>query len=604
MILQALANYYEYLAKEHPERVARPGWCSRQVAFMLELSSEGELTTIIPSDEKRGWSRVVPEQAKRTVGIDANLLCDNAAYLLGIDAKGKPERARQCFDAAKERHCAFLGGVDSLLARAVCKFFESWDPSTAVDHPAVVAAGEALLAGGNLVFRVAGKEVLSDEGVCKAWDEAYGQPSVDATVMTCLVSGESAPIARLHPSIKGVVGAQAMGASLVGFNARAFESYGHDEEQGLNAPVSEQVTFAYATALNYLLSDRKHHLRLGDTTVVYWAAENDDVCTQLINDVFNPQVAESNDTASGATSDPDQLIDDIMCKVSAGLPVADVDPATEFFVLGLAPNAARLSVRFFQHNTFGATLDNIRKHYECINIVRAPFERKYLSPYLLLKETENPNAKQPAATSILAGALMRSILDNQPYPKTLFTNALLRTRATQDNDERHARKVTRGRAAIMKAYLLRNCAKSDEEVTVELNEERTDAPYLLGRLFSVYENIQEVASPGLNATIKDKFFDAACTTPSLIFSTLEKMGNHHLKKLSRDNKGYSVTLDRLRQSLICQIVFPKALSPEDQCEFILGYYHQNQKRYAKKEIIENNDQSNVDTHDTVQDQEA
>ena len=261
MILQALVGFYEQLAKEHPEKIARVGWCSRQVAFMLVLSSEGELVNVIPSDEKRGWTMMVPEQVKRTVGVAANLLCDNATYLLGIDAKGKPERARQCFEAARERHLAFLQGVGSPSAAAIRRFFETWNPEDALSRVAVTDAGEALLAGGNLVFRVDGKNALDDPAIRSAWEKACEKPSEGAAVMTCLVSGKQAPIARLHPAIKGVVGAQAMGASLVGFNARAFESYGHDEEQGLNAPVSEYATFAYSTALNYLLSDRKHLLR-------------------------------------------------------------------------------------------------------------------------------------------------------------------------------------------------------------------------------------------------------------------------------------------------------------------------------------------------------
>ena len=370
MILQALSEYYEYLAAEHPDRVARPGWCSRQVAFMLELSPEGKLVGIIPTlDRVLGWTKAVPEQVKRTVGIAANLLCDNATYLLGIDAKGKPERARQCFEAARERHVAFLSGVDSPAARAVCGFFEAWNPAAAPGDPFVAAAGEALLAGGNLVFRVNGREALEDPAIAEAWDRAYLQPSDDAVVMTCLVSGEKAPIARLHPAIKGVAGAQSMGASLVGFNARAFESYGHDEEQGLNAPVGERATFAYATALNYLLADPGHHVRLGDTTVVYWADRNDDACAEIAYDFFGgpPRGAAEAGGASGAADAIDRsekLIDDVMTKLSAGLPLEGVDPETNFFVLGLAPNAARLSVRFFQRARFEDVLANLKRHYE------------------------------------------------------------------------------------------------------------------------------------------------------------------------------------------------------------------------------------------------
>ncbi len=591
MILQALADYYEQLVVEHPELVARPGWCSRQVAFMLELSPEGKLVGIIPSDEKRGWTRTVPMQLKRASGIAANLLCDNATYLLGIDAKGKPERARQCFEAAKERHLAFLADVDSPAATAVRGFFETWDPQEAADDAAVVAAGEALLAGGNLVFRVAGREVLEDSAVAKAWDRAYLQPSDDAAVMTCLVSGEKAPIARLHPSIKGVMGAQAMGASLVGFNARAFESYGHDEEQGLNAPVSERATFAYTTALNYLLSDRKHHARLGDTTVVYWADKTDDACAEIVCDFFDARPRETAGDEANAESDPDQLIDDVMTKVAGGLPIEGVDPEANFFVLGLAPNAARLSVRFFQRNTFGDVLDNLRRHYDRLDVARAPYEKKYLTPYRLLAETENPNAKQAAATSVLGGALMRSILGDLPYPEALYENTILRVRATQDNDERRTRKVTRGRAAIIKAYLLKNKGRSEEEVTVALNEGRTDAPYVLGRLFSVLESIQEAASPGVNATIKNKYYDSASATPSVVFPLVVKLSDRHLEKLGRDGKGLAVHYEKMRGELLDKIdAFPKRLTLEEQGDFILGYHHQTQKRYEKKDQNAQQDQ--------------
>ena len=203
----------------------------------------------------------------------------------------------------EDRHLAFLREVDSSAATAIRRFFETWNPEDAPAHPAVADAGEALLAGGNLVFRVGGKRALDDPAIRSAWEEACRRPSDDAAVMTCLVSGDKAPIARLHPAIKGVVGAQAMGASLVGFNARAFESYGHDEEQGLNAPVSEYATFAYTTALNHLLSDREHHMRIGDTTVVYWADKHDEACVGIVSDFLNPQTGS--DGTDGVKTDSD-----------------------------------------------------------------------------------------------------------------------------------------------------------------------------------------------------------------------------------------------------------------------------------------------------------
>ena len=381
------------------------------------------------------------------------------------------------------------------------------------------------------------------------------------------------------------MGAQAMGASLVGFNARAFESYGHDEEQGLNAPVSEYATFAYSTALNYLLSDRKHHMRIGDTTVVYWADKHDQACVDIMSDFLNPQTGggDDKDNESGK-GDPDRVIDAVMQRLAQGLPIGEVDPDANFYVLGLAPNAARLSVRFFQRDTFGAMLDNLYQHYERLDIARAPYEKKYLVPYRLLVETENPNAKQPAATSLLGGALLRSILGNQRYPEALFEQTILRVRATQDNEERRTRKVTRGRAAIIKAYLIKNCNRSEEEVTVGLNEERSDAPYVLGRLFSVLESIQEAASPGLNSTIKNKYYDSASATPSVIFPIVIGLCDKHLTKLSRDSKGLAVHYEKMRGELLGKLdAFPKRLSLEEQGDFILGYYHQNQKRFEKRD---------------------
>ena len=581
MILQSLVSYYEQLLRNEDTDIARPGWCPRNVAYMLDLSLDGELINIIPAEEKRGWQRMVPEQVKRAVGIDPNLLCDNTGYLLGVDAKGKPERSLSCFASSKERHLSFLADLDSDAARAVKCFFEKWNPKDALNHPVVEAAGEELLGGGNLLFRVNGREALDDAVIREAWGCCYAKPSEDAVVMKCLVTGQDKPIARLHPSLKGIPGAQSMGASLVSFNSRAFESYGRDEEQGLNAPVSEYATFAYTTALNYLLADRKHHIRLGDTTIVYWAERNDEACTTMFSQVINPTAFDKEE------ADPDETLDAIMKALASGKMAGEVDLDETLYVLGLAPNAARVSVRFFLRDTFGAMLDNVRKHYDRLEIARAPFEKKYLSPYRLLTETANPNAKDPAATSVLGGALMRSILEGLPYPEALYANTILRVRASQDNDERHTRKVTRGRAAIIKAYLIRNARQGEEVVTAMLNEERKDAPYVLGRLFAVLENVQESANPGINTTIKNKYFNSAAATPASIFPLIMHLGESHLKKLSRDSKGlagyYSQQIGKL-----CDDIpdFPRRLSLVEQGTFILGYYQQMQDRYTKKETTE------------------
>lgn len=584
MILQSLCRYYDQLLETHPDEISKPGWCPRRVSFMLDLSPQGELRGIIPSAEDKGQLRTVPEQVKRSSGVSANFLCDNSSYLLGLDGKGKPERALKCFEAARDLHLEVLADADSAAARAVRGFFDSWDPSVGIDllrSLASVEVVEKMLAGGNLEFSLRGVRVLDDSEVCAVWERRKQAPGEGASVMTCLVTGEQSPIARLHPAIKGVYGAQSMGASLVGFNAPAFESYGHDGEQGLNAPVGEQAVFAYSTALNYLLSDKKHHMLLGDTTVVYWAERHDDACTFAVSSMLGgPSVS------SGASQDPDGDIDAIMQRIRAGKPVEGADLDDPFYVLGLAPNAARLSVRFFHRSTFGAVLENLADHYRRLEVAGTGIagERRYLTPYMLLKEVENPHSSKSVVSPLLGGALLRAILDGTAYPEALFSNAMLRTRATQDDKDNHIYKVTRGRAAIVRAYLIKNKKRSEEEVTVKLNVDRTDAPYVLGRLFSVLEGIQQAANPGINATIRDRYFNSACATPSIVFPTLVKLAVNHLGKIERDRGGLAHFLEGEMTELLSRLdSFPKRLSLEQQGDFLLGYFQQDRKRFAKRQ---------------------
>lgn len=577
MILQSLARYYEYLRDRHPERVAPPGWCRRDVAFRLEIGFDGSLKAIIPSAEKRGWSTIVPEQVKRSSGIAANAFCDNSSYFLGIDGKGKPDRAEKCFNASRKLHLSLLQNIESPAAKAVVNFFETWNPANAAEHPLLEAAGEALFVG-NMVFSFEGEEVLEDADVRRAWDAANRSGADGGAVMRCLVTGEEAPIARLHPPIKGIADAQPMGASLVGFNSAAFESYGHDGEQGLNAPVSERAAFAYATALNYLLSDPLHHMRLGDTTMVYWAeGEDDDACADIACMMFGGIPPEQRGKGG---EDRDEKLHAILRAVSSGLPVGDVDMDAPFYVLGLAPNAARVSVRFFVRDSFGSILSNIAQHYERMDIVHAPHEWDYVYPFQILKEIENPNAKKPSISPSIAGGLIRSILEDLPYPEALFENALLRTRASRDDSDTHTRKVSRGRMAILKAYLIKN---RKERITMGLDEERTDVPYVLGRMFAMFEDIQYAAnykpntSVTLNATVKDKYFNAACATPALIFPTLVALSEAHARKARRDNPGAAVRFDkRMRTYMWCLEDIPESLTQKEQSIFYLGYYHQSQ----------------------------
>lgn len=592
MILTALANYYEQLRDEHPKEVPEQGWSRVKVTHLLVLSKEGELLNIIPASDKDGWTKRVPERVKRSSGIAPNLLADNSSYLLGIDNKGKPERAKRCFEAAKKAHLDAFARVSSAAGVALCAFFDSWDPEVACFHEVVVREGDGLLAGGNLSFVLGGAEMLDiadDEEVARAYSNLSEAGGEECVAMRCLATGdEGTPIARLHPPIKGLYGAQSTGASLVSFNSPAFESYGHDGEQGFNAPVSEGAAFAYTAALNYLIKSPQHHVRIGDTTVVYWSERGDTANSTLMSLLLGAQTDGLSLKLVDETQDAE--LESIMKSLSAGEEpsIEGLDQSAVFHVLGLAPNAARISVRFYERNTFGAMLENVMRHYRRMAIAHAPWQQDFLSPYRIVHAAENPNSKNPVVSSELGGALLRSILTNTRYPESLYANIMLRLRATQDDEETHTVKVSYERAAFIKAYLIRNVEIYEEGTMETVNAERDEIAYVLGRVFWTLEDIQHAANPDINATISDKYFDTACTTPALVFPTLLTLSKKHLRKVKRDKPGLAHSLEAELEALLARIEsFPKSLSNTAQGDFVLGYYHQKsadiQERARKKQ---------------------
>ena len=580
MILQALENYYQVLAARG--EIALAGWGTAGVSFALALAPDGALLGVQPLkitslDGKKEVPRPlrVPEPVKRSSGVAANFLCDNSSYLLGADEKGKPARTLQCFAAAQALHHTVLDGVDSPAARAILGYFDSWDPQTALSHPAVAPLADQLMAGANLIFSVDGVWAQEDARVRAAWD-AFRSGHAAGREMVCLVTGKRAPAARLHASIKKVHGAQATGASLVSFNAPALESFGKEQAddtgQGCNAPVSESAAFAYTTALNHLLADRDHVQRIGDTTVVFWAKDGE----PAYQDVFGASVFG---TAGSRITEED--LKSIFKNLAEGNAVdfegIPLNPENHFYVLGLAPNAARLSVRFFLQDEFGKLLKHVEAHYERLQIVKPAYEKfESLPLWRLLNETVNQKASKKEASPPMAAAVTRAILTGGDYPASLLEAVLIRIRAE--------REITYGRAAILKAYFLKNRSVSlPEEVTlVRLNEACNYVPYLLGRLFSVYEAIQQEASPGINATIKDKYFNSAAAMPATVFPVLIGLADKHLKKME---KGKRIYWDRVLTGLWSRFEedLPARLEVKDQGTFYLGYYYQTQQRYTKKE---------------------
>ncbi|MGI5979373.1 MAG: type I-C CRISPR-associated protein Cas8c/Csd1 [Oscillospiraceae bacterium] len=573
MILQALVDYYEVLAARG--EIARPGWGKTKVAFALELDENGALTRVVPlsspsPDGKKSvpQTKELPVPVKRSSGIDANFLWDNSAYLLGVDGKGKPERAKDCFGAAKDLHMSLLSELDDPFARAICRFFATWEPKRAADEPALADSLDDILKGVNLTFLFGGRFPDENAALCRAW-QTYYDSGGDGKTMRCLVTGEETVPEKVHPAIKNVVGAQSSGAALVSFNAEAFCSY--EREQNLNAPVGKYAAFAYTTALNTLIADREHVRRFGDTSVVFWSEDAEPAC----QDVFGAMLDGGGDKFTD-----EELKSCVNALVKGECPnVAGVklDPEQNFYILGISPNAARLSVRFFLRGSFGKFLGNVEKHYRDINIVSDNRSKWDMIPlWALLRETVNMNSKNKDASPQMAGDTLRAVLSGQAYPATLYQQTQLRIRAEHE--------VTRGRAGIVKAYLLRfeNNQQYREALTVELNEQTNYQPYILGRLFSVLEGLQQAANPGINTTIKDKYFTSAGATPAIVFPTLLNLAEKHLRKL---DGGIRVYYSKQITELANRVTetYPAHHNLYEQGVFQLGYYHQTQKRFEKKD---------------------
>lgn len=593
MIINALYQYYQRLLEDPTSGVPRPGYNMARISFALNLSPEGELLDIIDlrvTEGKRLLPRnmEVPERLRGTSNISANYMWDNADYIFGFDTKGKPERAKECFASFVQLHTTLLGNVQDPGAQALVAFLENWNPEEAAEYPLLQEYKDDLKAGANFVFRLAGTAGYLHErpALQQVWEDYREERSSDY-IGQCLVTGRKAPVARLHPPIKGVAGAQSTGAALVSFNLDAFTSFG--KEQSFNAPVSEEVAFGYTTALNYLLQSPNHRLGIGDTTTVFWAERPAGQEEDLLAELLNPTLVEDKKPA-GYRRDPatTEHVRHILTRIRKAQPIADtmlnIDPEARFYILGLAPNAARLAVRFWHMDTIGNLVQKIGRHYCDTELVpMRPQDPPFIPLWQILRETA-PQRDTARIPPLLGGALMRSILQGIDYPFGLYSTLISRIRAD--------REINYTRAAVIKAYLLRKARlqgdkKKEVMITVALNEHSTNTAYRLGRLFALLEKAQQDANPDIGATIRDRYFGAASANPGRVFPILLRLAQHHIAK-----SDYKVAIDKGIEEVVAGIdSFPANLDLEEQGLFVLGYYHQRQALYQKKtsEGVKEND---------------
>ena len=573
-VLASLVQAYERLADRH--EVPPFGYSSEKIGFLIPLHEDG--TPGMPIDLREGEGRrltaplmAVPASFKRPgMTPRAFFLWDNTAFALGVTASESKDAATR-FAAFRKRHLDELSSSDDPGLVALLRFIEKWQPETftALGWPEAMKDQ-------NIVFALESERLrnirIHDRPAARAlWSRLAAKGERSEAI--CLITGERSPVARLHPAIKGVWGAQSSGASMVSFNLDAFTSYGH--EQGDNAPVSEAAAFAYTTALNkFLETGSRNRLQIGDASTVFWADASNARLAEAAEDAFAAFFGEQRvDEAQQAAK-----IGTVLEKIRAGRPLTEIDPGfadgVRFHVLGLSPNAARLSVRFWLDDDFGEIARRYARHAEAMRIEPPPKDQspsiwRCLIETAALRKTDNiqPN---------LAGEWLRAILTGTAYPLSLLSTVLMRLKADHD--------VNALRAAMLKAVLI----SRNKEAPVSLDPQNKDPGYLLGRLFATFEYAQVQALGGkVNATIRDQYYGTASATPRSVFPVLQRKTTHHLSRLRKDKPGMALNLDRKMGEIFeladADALFVPTLSATRQALFAIGYYHQKNDFYRRRD---------------------
>lgn len=575
MILQALKDYYDRKAADPESGIAPEGWEWKEIPFIAVIDLSGNLVQIEDTREgegnkKRGKLFLVPQGVKKTSGIAANLLWDTIAYVFGIVNTDEldEEKANKAFARAHEQKKAFIDRIKKELpstnrTKALLAFLSSIEQETLEK----TTVWEDLYHNNSLVsFRFDNEYAL----FCRSSEvinALQNKNNIKDKNGVCLITGLQDHISELHTSIKGVFGAQSSGANIVSFNLDPFRSFG--KKQGLNAPVGVTAMFAYTTALNTLLSRNSiQHLQIGDASVVFWSAKKTNFETDF--GFFFKEPDKDNPDANV------QRIRNLFESPKTGAYIDD-SGKEKFYILGLSPNAARIAVRFWQVGTIAEFAERIRQYFEDLSIVKPPSEPDFYSLWRLLVNIATQDKSENIPPNV-AGDFMRSILEGTPYPQTLLQAALRRIRS--DTKDR----VKPVRAALIKAYLNRyihaHPNTGEKEIHMALDTEQPSIGYQLGRLFATLERIQEEGNPGLNTTIRERYYGAACSSPVTVFGTLMRLKNHHLAKI--ENKGRVVNLERLLGEIMSHLDdFPAHLDLHEQGKFAIGYYHQQQDFFKK-----------------------
>ena len=565
MILQALYDYY-HRCGDLPQK----GMELKEIGFLIVIDKEGHFLRFEDRriDKKQAQRFLVKKHVGRTSALVANYLYDNSGYVFGYSDKGDVMAQYQIFkDKVKS---IFDLHQDSEDVIAVQKFYEQ-EQAVILEQMKCDSLWPEIEKNLNKKYSTFSFLIEGDTKIVAEKTELLDidGEQLSTTGQICLVSGKKGNTVEITTATM-IPGSQAI-AKLVSFQTSSgYDSYG--KSKGGNAPISEDAEFAYTTALNHLLdSNSRNKFMVGSRTFVFWASRNDEAGQKAEESIFN-LFGEQED-------DPNKNIEQVR-KVFTAIYTGEIRTTSDdtFYILGLAPNSARIAVVYWAEIPLKEFAGTICKHFNDMEVIDTRLEKK---PYMSLRNilsTVTLGGKVSDATPNLPDAVVRSIFQGIPYPQPLFASCIRRIRAESSDKDKNAVHITR--AAILKAYLKR--IDKNQKIQVMLDKDNTNQGYLCGRLFAVLDKIQEDANN--QHTIRERYMNSASSTPAAVFATILNLSNHHVGNLK--NEGRKIYFEKLKQEIMSKIDangFKAQLDLQDQGRFFIGYYHQRQDFFVRNE---------------------
>jgi CRISPR-associated protein Csd1 len=603
MIIEALCRYYDILVKDANVEIARLNCSPANVSFVVVLSKSGELIDIVDiRNDEKPITMIVPYRKKRSREINPYFMCEKASYVFGVDGDEITSKSTTHFNAFKQLHNELLKNANCDSAKAFLVFINNWQPSDFATNKFTQKYSKELVMS-NIAFKCETNEYMHEnDEISNIWQQKQNNKNTEGKTQ-CLVSGKASQIANTHQNIKGIYNAHKNGAALVSFNAPAFCSYGF--KQGENAPMSTEVEFKYTTVLNYLTTTNAHKIRIGDTTIVFWAEINEQKKAEtLIQNLFSPFESKDADAKELQQNIKKRNeLKDILTCVKNGKHidenVIDINPDTKFYMLGLSPVIARLAIKSWHVDSVCDYIEKVAQHHLDMEIAYK-YETKLSSVYDILDVAKKHTSEKKDDVVLFADELSDAIFTNTQYPIGLCNNIINRLCIDMSADNKSGYNFRYAQIGFLKAYLLRYNRMnglSEDLIKVDLNEENTSAPYCMGRLLSVMNTLQYVAMG--NNVVESKYYNSASKTPAFIFPDLISRYLINKNKLLNTKTGYAINASKQVEALISAInKFPTQLTLEQQCEFAVGYHQQNiatQKLFAENK--EKNNKENKKTEE-------